>query len=821
MSDYRGSSPEHYISLGLSIVPIAPGTKGPRDEGWTTTTFTAADIRPDWGIGLRLDGDLTDVDLDSTEAVKAGQRLLLDTGLVHGRPSKPRSHHWYLVKDAIKRKFKDPTDDQNLLEVRNGSGLQTVVPPTTHESGEPIAWVQEQLDGVPASFDAATLDKWAVAAAIAALLAKHWPKGKASRHDLSLPTAGVVLRYFPDKDIALRILETAYTVAGDDEVRDRMRVAQDTLKKLQAGEQQVSGVPSFAAAMPEGQAIADAILDWTGAGERDRVASFNNGHFVIKLGTTKREAVVGNDTKFPPSFESFTSFTNFYQHAGYVGKTPIAKAWLRFKSRRTVTGDLVFAPPPIKAEAEDYNLWRGYAVEPDPIPAPESRCGRYLELVRDVICDGNAEHSEFLLDLMAYKTKWPGLVTGVVPVLRGGQGAGKGTFVEEFGSLFGRHYVQLDKPDHALGKFNVLLSAKLIVFMDEAFWAGDKQSIAAMKRLATERELIIERKGIDPGPEPNYAQLFLATNNDWSWPAEMGDRRGFALAVSDRRLKDLEFFGAVRKEMNDGGREALLAFLLARAEAFDGGREAMANRLRRVPDTAEMQRQKDLTSGTARIDQFLEEALFRGAPLELDGRTFRKKEDHLGLTAWKDISVTVAEWFANFDARFNRGRGPAVSFKAFAMRLAKLQGLGGTHSKGSKQEFDAQLSTYTLGDLETARAIFDKETGRQHAWPAGETGAELWSSLDGAIDALLRTNDQIPHGACDEHGLQDSKACPMCGKPTNPLTREMRTLLEKSFRHTRAQLVAEKVLRVCEATESEEAEARSRVSEIWQEDVVT
>lgn len=73
------------------------------------------------------------------------------------------------------------------------------------------------------------------------------------------------------------------------------------------------------------------------------------------------------------------------------------------------------------------------------------------------------------------------------------------------------------KVDQIAGRFNSQLSAKVIVFADEAFFAGDKREAGALKRLITEPTLMIERKGIDSASEDNHVHLFI-------WPRTKSGR---------------------------------------------------------------------------------------------------------------------------------------------------------------------------------------------------------------------------------------------------------------------------------------------------------
>jgi hypothetical protein len=93
--------------------------------------------------------------------------------------------------------FIDPLDHTTLVELRglscDGSvGLQTVVPPSIHESGEPIRF-EQGFEGIPANVDADVLLSAVRRVAALAVLARHWPT-KGSRHHAFLALAGVLAR---------------------------------------------------------------------------------------------------------------------------------------------------------------------------------------------------------------------------------------------------------------------------------------------------------------------------------------------------------------------------------------------------------------------------------------------------------------------------------------------------------------------------------------------------------------------------------------------------------------------------------------------------
>jgi P4 family phage/plasmid primase-like protien len=194
-----------WIQQGFSPVPIPHRSKRPILNGSERLEITM-DLASQYfnggsqNIGLLL-GDKfgsTDVDCDCPEAITAARKLLPETGLIFGRQSKPFSHFFYRSDPPVRAaKFDDPLDHKTLLELRglssDGSiGLQTVVPPSVHETGELVRF-EKGFEGRPANIDADVLISAVSRVAAAALLARHWPT-KGSRHHALLALAGVFAR---------------------------------------------------------------------------------------------------------------------------------------------------------------------------------------------------------------------------------------------------------------------------------------------------------------------------------------------------------------------------------------------------------------------------------------------------------------------------------------------------------------------------------------------------------------------------------------------------------------------------------------------------
>lgn len=264
----------HYIEdRGVSVIPLALGSKDPNRRAWQKLRIGLDEVDRHFddapqNIGL-LTGEasdwVVDVDLDSPETRAISPRFLPPTDARFGRASTPVSHLLYQSTGSVKSaKFQDPTKEATdaramLLELR-ASNLHTLLPPSVHPSGEPIAWI---ADGVPAAVDPEVLRAACGKTAAAGLLARHWP-GAGSRQDAALALGGGLLRAGWTEDEGTQFVLAVVEAAGDEEAEKRAASVAGTAATLAAGEP-ATGWPTLAELTDE-RVVAKA-KQWLGIGE--------------------------------------------------------------------------------------------------------------------------------------------------------------------------------------------------------------------------------------------------------------------------------------------------------------------------------------------------------------------------------------------------------------------------------------------------------------------------------------------------------------------------------------------------------------------------
>jgi hypothetical protein len=246
-------------------------TRNAAREAWQQERLTPQALEHEFtgdvtGCGVILgepSENLSDLDLDCPEALAVAEAMLPALGCtstcIFGRPSSPRSHYIHRTDRPLEtRRYKDVDPKRTTVLERRGTGAQTVFPHALHESGECVRFDKR---GEPTRVTAAVLERAADLIAATTLLARHWPQGPGSRHDLALAVAGYLLRGgLPDAEVRV-MLETAARVAGDEEARDRIIAVFSTVRALASG-RRATGGPTLVALL--GNPVVERLDDWLG-----------------------------------------------------------------------------------------------------------------------------------------------------------------------------------------------------------------------------------------------------------------------------------------------------------------------------------------------------------------------------------------------------------------------------------------------------------------------------------------------------------------------------------------------------------------------------
>lgn len=207
------------------------------------------------------------------------------------------------------------------------------------------------------------------------------------------------------------------------------------------------------------------------------------------------------------------------------------------------------------------NFWASHL--PDPKP------GNWV-CIRDfllhVICNNDQSLFEYLIGYLAHMVQVPEEKPGVMIVLLGGQGTGKGVFFSLLRAIWPITTLQVAKIDQVVGKFTSALERNYIICMDEALFAGDRAAIDNLKSIVTEQYLHIEQKFQPSRTIESVHRLFAASNHDHFAHVESDDRRFVFVRVSDTRQQDTLYFRGVATAISKPDTIKALVYYLKRRD---------------------------------------------------------------------------------------------------------------------------------------------------------------------------------------------------------------------------------------------------------------
>jgi hypothetical protein len=231
------------------------------------------------------------------------------------------------------------------------------------------------------------------------------------------------------------------------------------------------------------------------------------------------------------------------------GPVPAALKWMAWHKRRAYDG--IGYWPVGKEPGGMLNLFHGLAIEP--------RTGKWETLrafLLDVICSGDEACMEYLLKLLAWKLQNPTLPPEVALVLRSDEeGVGKGTIGRLLQRWVGHAFTKAANGKYVFGDYNDCLLGALVVFLDEALFAGNPEQVKNAMAAITEAELVMNPKGKPQIKLVNMIFWIIATNNPQAVAAMISARRYFVLAISNPSMQDQGYRTGVHNAID--GDEAL------------------------------------------------------------------------------------------------------------------------------------------------------------------------------------------------------------------------------------------------------------------------
>lgn len=211
-----------------------------------------------------------------------------------------------------------------------------------------------------------------------------------------------------------------------------------------------------------------------------------------------------------------------------------------------------FAPPPSKLYKDTYNLYNGLRAEKDLQDIEVGNIDRILKHIY-YLCGENQTNTDYMLDMMASKVKYPGKLPGVGIILKSIQGVGKNLLADFFGNhiLGARYYLCDSNADTFLGRFGCGLKNKLLCVMNEVSGKDTFGKDGILKNFITDDKIRYEAKNVNHLHINNFAMIWFFTNNENPLPIEPTDRRLVAFECSAVQRTIPNYFEDLVKDMKD------------------------------------------------------------------------------------------------------------------------------------------------------------------------------------------------------------------------------------------------------------------------------
>lgn len=440
-----------------------------------------------------------------------------------------------------------------------------------------------------------------------------------------------------------------------------------------------------------------------------KIARMNKTHFVVRI---KSKTVIGTEFKDGSvEFGSVTDFNNYYENdrvASEKSTIPLSKAWLQHPQRRNYSQGVVFEP---KNEDPDfYNLWRGWSVEPDDTKS----CKLFLKHCKEIICRGDEACFRYLMGWLAHMVQFPEEKPGVAAVVRGKKGAGKDTIAVYFARILKHHYMMVSQAEHLTGRFNDHQKNLMFLHVEEGYWAGSKQGEGPLKSIITSPTITIEPKGVNAFQINSVLRIYMTSNETWVVPASGSDeRRYFVVDADDAYCRDgrlgkqpgvrKAYFDALKHERDNGGPQALLAYLMEYdITDFD---------VREPPDTAALDEQK--LAGLKNVERWWADQLMEG---ELSFDIMQLSNSHYYSWTREPVMAVTTTIYDEYEAWFRKQRyhGDLLSPIQFFKKLHDLT--GGKLERSRRLVNGERRYTTEIPTIKECRKQFDKAYGTKLDW---------------------------------------------------------------------------------------------------------
>lgn len=160
----------------------------------------------------------------------------------------------------------------------------------------------------------------------------------------------------------------------------------------------------------------------------------------------------------------------------------------------------------------------------------------FFDHIKNIWCQGNQEYFAYIYNWIWSKITRPWFHIETAIVLQSEQGSGKGIIIEKVAEVVGQRYLSTPKSLDQIcgGAFNEYYYKHcLIMFLDEAMFAGSKATKNQVKTVITDKNISVNEKYLPTYQLENFSSIIMASNEEHAINCEVKNRRYFTLRLSD------------------------------------------------------------------------------------------------------------------------------------------------------------------------------------------------------------------------------------------------------------------------------------------------
>lgn len=191
-----------------------------------------------------------------------------------------------------------------------------------------------------------------------------------------------------------------------------------------------------------------------------------------------------------------------------------------------------------------FNMFTGFRFRYNPeFEVDTELLSPYLDHAKHIICDGNEEVYEFLIQWLAHLVQVPDVKPQSALLLRSPEGTGKDLFFKGIRNMIGeRHVGVVENEDRLNTRFNEGITFKLLIVCNEVTYGKSHKVPNHLKTLITDDIMTYERKNVNAFSVKSCERYVLLSNEEHPVPISESDRRYACLEVSTARLGDVNYY---------------------------------------------------------------------------------------------------------------------------------------------------------------------------------------------------------------------------------------------------------------------------------------